>query len=68
MLNALKQSESLFSRYYLNEDFNDVRFDFSLIDDIVIGSPFRLVHLRSIYSSFTNRIVFSFIILTLEFF
>jgi len=43
MLNALKQSESLFSRYYLNEDFNDVRFDFDLLEDIVIGSPFRCV-------------------------
>lgn len=41
MLKALRQSESLFSRYYLNEDFNDVRFDFKLHDDIVIGSPFR---------------------------
>jgi len=43
MLNALKMSESLFSRYYLNEDFNDVRFDFELRDDIIIGSDFRLV-------------------------
>lgn len=41
MLKALKQSESLFSRYYLNEEFNDVKFDFKLRDDIVIGSPFR---------------------------
>ncbi|XP_054282567.1 annulin-like [Macrosteles quadrilineatus] len=40
MLKALKQSESLFSRYYLNEEFNDVKFDFKLRDDIVIGSPF----------------------------
>lgn len=41
MLKALRQSESLFSRYYLNEEFNDVMFDFELRDDIVIGSPFR---------------------------
>lgn len=44
MLNALRTSESLFSRYYLNEDFNDVRFDFPEIqDDIVIGSSFKYV-------------------------
>jgi transglutaminase 1 len=41
MLKALRQSENLFSRYYLNEDFNDIQFDFELRDDIVIGSPFR---------------------------
>jgi len=43
MLKALKQSESLFSRYYLNEEFNDLKFDFKLRDDIVIGSPFSVV-------------------------
>ncbi|KAG5891827.1 hypothetical protein JTB14_035849 [Gonioctena quinquepunctata] len=42
MLRALRQSESLFSRYYLNEDFNDVRFNFNLIDDIKIGQPFSV--------------------------
>lgn len=42
MINALKMSESLFSRYYLNEDFNDVRFDFAEVqENIVIGSSFR---------------------------
>ncbi|KAJ8865859.1 hypothetical protein PR048_033382 [Dryococelus australis] len=40
MLKALRQSASLFSRYYLNEDFNDIQFNFELRDDIVIGSPF----------------------------
>lgn len=40
MLRALRQSQNLFSRYYLNEDFNDVRFNFELIDDIKIGQPF----------------------------
>lgn len=40
MLKALRQSENLFSRYYLNEDFNDVRFNFVLLDDIKIGEPF----------------------------
>ena len=41
MLKALRQSQSLFSRYYLNDEFNDVTFDFELRDDIVIGQPFR---------------------------
>jgi len=41
MLKALRQSESLFSRYYLNEEFNDVVFTFELRDDIIIGQPFR---------------------------
>lgn len=40
MLKALRQSENLFSRYYLNEEFNDIHFDFKLIDDIKIGQPF----------------------------
>lgn len=43
MLKALRQSESHFSRFYLNEDFNDIQFDFELRDDIVIGSPFSVV-------------------------
>lgn len=41
MLKALQQSASLFSRYYLNEQFNDIKFDFELRDDIIIGQPFR---------------------------
>jgi hypothetical protein len=41
MLTALRQSASMFSRYYLNEDFNDMHFDFELRDDIKIGEPFR---------------------------
>lgn len=40
MLKALKQSEHLYSRYYLNEDFNDVHFELVLLDDIKIGQPF----------------------------
>lgn len=43
MIKALRQSESLFSRYYLNEEFNDVMFTFELRDDIIIGQPFRYV-------------------------
>ncbi|XP_012283276.1 annulin isoform X2 [Orussus abietinus] len=45
MLKALRQSESLFSRYYLNEEFNDVMFNFELRDDILIGQPFSVVML-----------------------
>lgn len=45
MLKALRQSESLFSRYYLNEEFNDVMFTFELRDDIIIGQPFRYFNL-----------------------
>lgn len=41
VLRALRQSENIFSRYYLNEALEDVRFDFQLRDDIVIGAPFR---------------------------
>lgn len=40
MLKALQQSQSLFSRYYLNEDFNDIYFHFNLLDDVKIGQPF----------------------------
>ena len=43
MLNAVRQCESIFSRFYLNEALEDVRFDFQLRDDIVIGSPFRYI-------------------------
>ncbi|CAG9854837.1 unnamed protein product [Phyllotreta striolata] len=43
MLKALRQSENLFSRYYLNEEFNDIHFDFKLLDDIKIGQPFNVI-------------------------
>lgn len=42
MLAALRQSGSMFSRYYLNEDFEDVQFDFQLYDDIIIGQSFKV--------------------------
>ncbi|XP_017776383.1 PREDICTED: annulin-like [Nicrophorus vespilloides] len=42
MLRALKQAPSTFSRYYLNEEFNDIYFEFRLIDDIKIGQPFNV--------------------------
>ena len=43
MLKALKQANSSFSRYYLNEEFNEVYFNFELNDDIKIGEPFSVV-------------------------
>lgn len=43
MLKALKQANSAFSRYYLNEEFNDVNFHFELKDDIKIGEDFHVV-------------------------
>lgn len=41
MLKALRTSEHLNSRYYLNESFNDVKFEFQLQDDITIGNSYR---------------------------
>lgn len=43
MLKALKQSNSAFSRYYLNEEFNEIFFHFELKDDIKIGEDFHVV-------------------------
>ncbi|XP_055590397.1 annulin-like isoform X2 [Uranotaenia lowii] len=43
MLKALKQANSAFSRYYLNEDFNEVYFNFELRDDIKIGESFSVI-------------------------
>lgn len=43
MLKALKQSRHAFSRYYLNDNFNDVEFDMQLKDDIKIGEKFNVV-------------------------
>lgn len=40
MLKALRQSENIFSRYYLNEEFNDIYFELDLHDDIKIGQQF----------------------------
>jgi len=33
----------MFSRYYLNESLEDVKFDFKLVDDIIIGSSFKVL-------------------------
>ncbi|KRT84321.1 hypothetical protein AMK59_767, partial [Oryctes borbonicus] len=43
MLKALKQAESIFSRYYINEDFSDIHFRLRLQDSIQIGDPFTVV-------------------------
>ncbi|XP_045587837.1 annulin isoform X2 [Procambarus clarkii] len=40
MHNALRMCENIFARYYLNEELEDVEFDFQLNDDIIIGEPF----------------------------
>lgn len=42
MFKALKQSENLFARYYLNEDFNDIQFNLETRDDAKIGQPFNV--------------------------
>jgi len=53
MHKALKQNNSIFSRYYLNEDFNEIKFDFELVDDIIVGENFRLELSYFILLSFT---------------
>ncbi|XP_077542339.1 annulin-like isoform X2 [Haemaphysalis longicornis] len=42
MLKALRKCNHAYSRYYLNDELEDISFDFGLIDDIVIGSPFTV--------------------------
>ncbi|KAH8353156.1 hypothetical protein KR084_009309, partial [Drosophila pseudotakahashii] len=43
MLKALKQSRHAFSRYYLNDNFNEIEFEMELKDDIKIGESFSVV-------------------------
>ncbi|EDV59286.1 annulin isoform X1 [Drosophila erecta] len=43
MLKALKQSRHAFSRYYLNDNFNEIEFDMELKDDIKIGQSFSVI-------------------------
>uniref|UniRef100_A0A182NEW6 protein-glutamine gamma-glutamyltransferase n=1 Tax=Anopheles dirus TaxID=7168 RepID=A0A182NEW6_9DIPT len=57
MLKALKQANSYFSRYYLNEEFNEVYFNFELRDDIKIGEPFSVILLVKNRSSESRHIV-----------
>lgn len=50
MRNALRMCENVFARYYLNEELEDVEFDFQLNDDIIIGQPFKssvMIHNKS---------------------
>lgn len=42
MLKALRKCNHAYSRYYLNDELEDVTFDFELLDDIVIGSQFTV--------------------------
>ena len=44
MRDALRRCENVFARYYLNQELEDVQFDFVLLDDIVIGEPFTWVN------------------------
>uniref|UniRef100_A0A2A4JKA1 protein-glutamine gamma-glutamyltransferase n=1 Tax=Heliothis virescens TaxID=7102 RepID=A0A2A4JKA1_HELVI len=57
MEKALRKSESIFARYYLNDAFNDVTFDFELHDDIKIGQNFNVVlHIRNRSSSNSHHV------------
>ncbi|KAL4712854.1 hypothetical protein ACJJTC_011924 [Scirpophaga incertulas] len=48
MEKALRRSGNVFARYYLNDAFNDVTFDFELRDDIKIGQDFTVVlHMKN---------------------
>ncbi|KAI5632166.1 transglutaminase family domain-containing protein [Phthorimaea operculella] len=48
MEKALRRSQNIFARYYLNDVFNDVVFDFELRDDIKIGQDFNVVlHIKN---------------------
>ncbi|CAN8024179.1 unnamed protein product [Ixodes persulcatus] len=40
VLKALRESNHAYSRYYLNEDLEDVSFDFERLEDVMIGSDF----------------------------
>ncbi|XP_037075868.1 annulin-like isoform X2 [Pollicipes pollicipes] len=42
MLRALRETGHIFSRFYLNEELEDIRCDFTLNDDIVIGQTFHV--------------------------
>lgn len=43
MEKALRKSQNIFARYYLNDAFNDVQFEFELRDNIKIGQDFSVV-------------------------
>ena len=56
MLKALRQANSAFSRYYLNEEFNEVNFNFELKDDIKIGEDFHVVSLEKFLESWKEKL------------
>ncbi|KOB66015.1 Annulin [Operophtera brumata] len=48
MEKALRKSKNIFARYYLNDAFNDVFFEFELRDNIKIGQDFSVVlHIKN---------------------
>lgn len=51
MLKALKMTRNYFSRYYLNEKFEDVRFELLPIEDRLIGQPFEVAVLITNHSN-----------------
>lgn len=53
MEKALRKSESIFARYYLNDAFNEVTFDFELRDDIKIGQDFNVVSINTYKNLYT---------------
>lgn len=56
--NALRKSDSIFARYYLNEVFNDIIFEFEMRDDITIGQGFNVVSIYSLndlHKFFVNK-------------
>ena len=54
MLKALKMTKNYFSRYYLNEKFEDVRFELLPIEDRLIGKPFQVLYCTWSISSQLN--------------
>lgn len=41
-LGSLLQNKDKFTRYYANDDFQDVQFEFSLPDDVTVGETFAV--------------------------
>lgn len=57
MLKALQQARHQFARYYLNEDFNEIYFNFELRDDIKIGETFAVVlHVKNRSDENTHKV------------
>ena len=58
MIRALRMAKNQYSRYYLNERFEDIKFEFLLLDDVVIGSPFTVSFEKMFYSFENNLYIF----------